>query len=146
MRTCKECGDLKDIKDFYSNNKTCCKECHKKRVIIWKKDNPQKVKKYKANPDYKKRQAEYYREWYAKNGRKRTKRDRELVDLWQKLNPEKCKASALVKYAVKVGKIKKPKLCSECKLKRKLLGHHPDYRFPFKVDWLCYSCHKKLDN
>ena len=157
MQKCKKCRKTKNIKEFYSSYKTCCKKCCIKESILWHKNHPptekdkQKQREYQkhyriANPDYKIKQAEYYREWYAKYGRKRSRQDRELINLWQKLNPEKCRTYHLVLYAVKVGKIKKPKYCSKCRLERKLVAHHDDYKFPLKVRWLCYSCHKKKHN
>lgn len=154
MRKCKICGETKNTEDFYSCNKVSCKECHKKRTVLWQKNNPQKFKecvtkqiaKRRVSPTYRKKQAEYYRKWYKIKGRKRTKRDRELINLWRKLNPEKCRARSLVYVALKSGKLKKPKHCSNCGLERKLLAHHDDYEFPLKIRWLCYSCHQKLHN
>jgi len=158
MRKCKDCGKVKNSKDFYLNNKgyysPYCKECHRKRTALWRKNNPQRFKelcakamaKKRTNPDYRKSQAEFYRKWYAKSGRKRAKNYSEVNKLWQKLNPEKCKASKLVEMALKTGKLKKSIYCSECGHKRKLVGHHDNYEFPLKVRWLCYSCHKNIHN
>jgi len=150
MKKCQECGKVKSINNFYKSQKTYCKECHKKRTVIWQKSHPQIVKeidiKQRANPKHRKRQAEYYREWYAKHGRQRTRQDRELIALWRKLNPEKCKVRNLVGHALKLGKIIKPKYCSKCGEKRKLVAHHDDYKFPLKIRWLCYSCHQLYHN
>jgi len=172
MRKCKNCGETKTFKDFYPSQKCYCKECHKRKVVLWyknnsqkaiersknwQKKNPQRVKELNANwkknnpgkakqyrEKHKERQAVYYREWYAKNGRKRTSEDYELIRKWQKANIEKVKACGKFRYTVKKGLIKIAKNCEKCKEKRRLLGHHRDYRFPLKVNWLCYSCHKKL--
>lgn len=152
MRKCKGCGELKNIKDFYLSNKISCKECLKKRTVLWQKNNPQRFKEHntkqwakrRASSSYKKKQAEYYRNWYAKYGRKKAKNYKEINRLWRKLNPEKCKTGPLVRIALKLGKLKKPKYCSKCRLKRKLVAHHDDYEFPLKVRWLCYSCHNNF--
>lgn len=154
MRKCKKCGKEKDTEDFYSSNKSVCKECLKERTVLWQKNHLERTKeitakqiaKRKDDPNYEKKQAKYYREWYAKCGRNRTKRDLEIVKLWRELNPEKCKVHSLVEIALKWGKIKKPKCCSRCGDERKLVAHHDDYEFPLKVRWLCYSCHKNLHN
>jgi hypothetical protein len=52
-------------------------------------------------------------------------------------------AQLLVRAAVRTGKIKKPKYCEECGHRRPLSAHHPDYRRPLKVRWLCSECHGK---
>ena len=154
MRKCKKCGETKSIKDFYLSNRVSCKECLKERTILWQKNNLQRFKEHSAkqiakrrtDPDYRKKQAKFYRKWYAKYGRKRAKNHQEMNNLWRKLNPEKCKTGQLVRIALKLGKLKKPKHCSKCRLKRKLVAHHDNYEFPLKVRWLCYSCHKNLHN
>lgn len=92
-----------------------------------------------------KRQAEYYRNWYKKNGRKRSKDYIEYTRLWRRKNPEAVKAQQLATLAVSIGFLKKPQKCESCKKKRKLLKHHEDYLRPLEVTWLCYSCHAKLN-
>jgi len=134
MQKCRKCGKTKDFKEFYLSRKFVCKECLKKILRKYQA-------KRRATPVYKKKQAEYYRKWYAEHGRNRAENHIEIVMLWRKLNPEKCKATHLVAYALKLGKINKPSCCSSCGDERKLAAHHDDYEFPFKVRWLCYSCH-----
>jgi len=227
MQKCKECGEIKNIKDFYSYGGYCCKKCRIKKAVIYQKKrmtdpeyrkkhnkkfriyqterrmtdpeyrkkqveygkkwyikNKKKIKiqqqkrmtdpeyrkkmrlyqtmylanpenrernrvrqaKKRNNPEYRKKHADYYRKWYAKYGRKRAKNYQEVINLWGKLNPQSAQISHLVQYAIKTGKIKKPNICETCKEKRKLVAHHEDYDFPFKINWLCYSCHKNLHN
>lgn len=50
-------------------------------------------------------------------------------------------------HAVRTGKLVKPPACSSCgrQLPRELIhAHHPDYRKPYDVTWLCPSCHASL--
>ena len=50
-------------------------------------------------------------------------------------------------YAVKTGKILKPIKCSRCKgifELKSIQAHHPDYRRPFFVKWLCKKCHLEI--
>jgi len=159
-KKCLVCRQVKLIKEFSyrkerGNFRSECKECrgeiskkwfknHPGYQKKWRKNNPVKLRQYQEK--HKEKQAIYYRRWYVRHGRKRSKQDRELINLWRKLNPEKCKTYYLIWYAVKVGKIKKPKYCSKCGEKRKLVAHHDDYKLPFKIRWLCYSCHKKEHN
>lgn len=49
-----------------------------------------------------------------------------------------------VQRAVENGVLIKPSCCEGCHrrtIKRKLQGHHRDYRYPLRVIWLCQSCH-----
>lgn len=147
MNECKKCHIEYSKKHYYKN-------VEKRKAYSWEyyhKDieksraYARKVgKKTRQKIEYRKKQAEYYRIWYKTRGRKRTQRQKELVKFWRELNPEKCKVYKLVELALKSGKIKKPKHCSICMNEQKLVAHHDDYKFLFKVRWLCYSCHKLL--
>jgi hypothetical protein len=54
------------------------------------------------------------------------------------------KSHKLVKKALTLGIIKKPKYCSNClQIKKILYGHHCDYEKPLSITWLCGSCHRK---
>ena len=50
-------------------------------------------------------------------------------------------ARAKIRYAVKIGKIKKPKKCEVCERIKPVQGHHEDYSKPLEVIWLCSGCH-----
>jgi len=166
---CKKCGEAKKPEDFYSGNKYRCKECAKresrtwyksnsqranKNSALWQKNNPERVKELRAkhiarrraDPNYKEKQAKFYREWYDKNGRQKRQGDLDIVNLWKRLNPKKCEAHWKLNDALEAGKVIKPLHCSKCGSGRKILGHHEDYELPLEVEWLCYSCHKKLDH
>ena len=62
----------------------------------------------------------------------------------RKLPPIQLKAYCRLHYALKTGKIIKPKLCEKCHQYKKLQGHHPDYSKPLEVEWLCQQCHNKV--
>ena len=53
------------------------------------------------------------------------------------------RANGLINMRVRRGALEKPQCCEECKQKKKLDAHHPDYDFPDQVVWLCRSCHMK---
>lgn len=101
-------------------------------------------RKRRKSAEYRKRQSEYYKKWYAENGRNRSagyiKRNRK----WDKKHPDKRKAGDILRTAVARGKIKKPERCENCDRKVRLSGHHEDYSQPLKVKWLCSSCHKLI--
>ena len=47
--------------------------------------------------------------------------------------------------ATRDGELEKPDCCSRCDRETEFLdSHHPDYKKPFLVKWLCKSCHKLL--
>jgi hypothetical protein len=62
----------------------------------------------------------------------------------QKRQGTRAKIQKQVQRAVANGVLIKPLCCEGCKrsiIKRKLQGHHRDYRYPLNVVWLCQSCH-----
>ena len=88
---------------------------------------------------------EYYREWYAKNGRTRSPFHREYILQWNQNNPGKRRAHALVARAIKQGTLIRADHCEVCNIPTTYLdGHHDDYRKPLKVRWVCQSCHRKI--
>ena len=102
------------------------------------------------------RDMENHREWkrkkyeenkiYERNRKNKYNRDnREKINELQKLsyarNPEKYRARAKLKYAVKKWIINKPKNCWRCGSEWAINWHHTDYNKPLEVTWLCTSCH-----
>jgi len=68
----------------------------------------------------------------------------EYWDARQKQEPIKYSARRKLRTKVASGTIVKPEKCECCKKKGLLHGHHDDYSAPFKVKWLCPSCHSLL--
>lgn len=66
---------------------------------------------------------------------------------WRAKNPEAKerirRANHAVEYALKSGKLVKPKRCEKCGKERPLQGHHPSYAETqwLVVQWLCQACH-----
>jgi len=95
-------------------------------------------------------------EWYAKDLEKNrsymaAKRsdpsfieyhDPQLRTNYQKANPEKNRAHALLNYHVKKGNVTKLP-CQICG-KEKVDGHHEDYSKPKEVIWLCRAHHREI--
>lgn len=62
-----------------------------------------------------------------------------------KYSPDKWRARAKLRYAVKIGEVQKPENCERCGISRedrRMEAHHPDYSKPLDVRWLCQLCHK----
>jgi hypothetical protein len=55
-------------------------------------------------------------------------------------------ARAQAHTAVRTGKIPRRDLCERCRAKSPEELHHPDYRYPLKVEWLCKECHQAETN
>lgn len=53
------------------------------------------------------------------------------------------KAHAMVKAAIDAGRITRPERCETCGRPGFLVGHHPDYRQPLFIQFLCGSCHRR---
>ena len=84
----------------------------------------------------------YYKNWYAKNGRARSDNYLEAIYEWQAKHPDRMEARAVLREAIRRGKIIRPSICEECGRVTRLSGHHSDYTQPLEVIWLCSSCHK----
>ena len=94
----------------------------------------------------KEKQRIYYRDWYARNGRKRTKHDLEKGYEYTNNHKAEFSAERKVHYALRHGKMVKPSNCQVCGIMAALCGHHHDYTKPLDVIWVCYSCHKLIHN
>lgn len=70
-------------------------------------------------------------------------RDLGLYGQREKHKGFKGKARKKLKKAIERGKIIKPKICEDCGQipEKPLHGHHEDYNFALKVNWLCSLCH-----
>lgn len=164
-RTCNKCGATKPASDFYTMQKSECKECTKNRVRENRAANIDYFREYdrqranlphrvEAKKDYAKtergkaalnrakrayevRNPEKKKE-YAKTERGKSASNRaKLTYIYR--NPEKKKAGVIVNNAIRDGRLfKKP--CSICGAS-KSQAHHDDYSRPLDVRWLCPACH-----
>jgi len=131
---CRYCGVAKPISEFYVSNKSKCRDCVLKHNADWRRKNRERMR-------------EKYRQWYAKNGRNdRGKAYYErYIKPYSEKHPEATKARRILRYAIKKGEIQKGQNCSICgKKTQSLVGHHENYTQPLIVEWVCYSCHRKI--
>jgi|SRR3990167_3312394 len=96
----------------------------------------------RKNPEFRKKEKEYYQQWYETNGRNRAMDYREAIYEWRKNHPEATVAHGKVQRAILTGKIKKADECSQCRKIKRLSAHHDDYSKPLEILWPCSSCHK----
>ena len=145
MKTCRQCGLVKTLNDFYVHAQMAdgylnkCKDCVKLRVLENLKNKADYYKEYdkkramlphrvKAREDYQK----------TKNGKIAIKKAHES---YKKKFPMKYASHVIFNNAIRDGKIKKEFLCSECGSDNQIQGHHDDYTKPLNVRWLCVKCH-----
>lgn len=56
------------------------------------------------------------------------------------------KARQRTNYLIRIGALTREAMCYSClMINEPLQAHHPDYRDPERVEWLCKSCHTKAD-
>ncbi|QEQ94892.1 hypothetical protein pEaSNUABM56_00093 [Erwinia phage pEa_SNUABM_56] len=123
---CNKCGEDKPETDYYPRNKVC-KECYKKRVLAYQKNEGLEGKRVRCRR-------------YA-NSEKGLVLSRVRVKRYSEKHPKKRRAKDALNYAVRSGKIKKMpcEICGE----KKAHGHHDDYDKPLEVRWLCPIHHKQ---
>jgi len=136
-KKCFKCGKRKDLNDFYAHPQMAdghlgkCKSCTKRDVHkrYDSQEGRTKVVAYEKqralSPERRKKALEYQRKRRAKN-------------------PRKNKARQAVSNAVRDGRLVKLP-CQVCG-SPKSQAHHPDYRSPLKVVWLCFKHHREIHN
>lgn len=109
-------------REFYHSNKD---KIAKRRIEIGK-TTEQKIKSS---------------EYVLKSRKVHNKKYVAYQNQYHKLNRHKYGAHGKVRYALKSGRLIKPKNCEKCGAEKKLQGHHADYSKPLEVRWLCKVCH-----
>ena len=133
-KQCNTCKKIKNITDFH-RHKSCsngyrpkCKSC---------------VRIYEARRYYKNREKILkYVKAYSRTPAGKTLSIKLNSNMWKKY-PKKIKARINLRYAVKMGKIKKQS-CVICKSKN-VEAHHADYNKPYDVQWLCPLHHRIIE-
>jgi ribosomal protein S27AE len=133
VKTCFKCGKEKPIEMFYRHpamrdgHLGKCIECAKKDVTA------------RAESEEGRRKiAEYERDRYKRPDRR--SKALEYQTRSRKSHPKKARARRLVNNRLRYGKLKREP-CQRCGAE-KSQAHHTDYRFPMKITWLCFKCHR----
>lgn len=146
---CKICGYAIDWFEMENYNggkpRYVCKECwrpiHNKRISnYYKSENGKKYRRNYHKTEVYKNYIRNYRKIHPQKinreyARKRAKDYRSIFENRIKIN-----ARAKVRYALKIGKLKKMP-CEICKKKNKVNAHHHDYSKPLNIQWLCTVHH-----
>jgi len=146
-KKCKECLDVLPMSAYYKHkdNKdgrfNKCKECVKKRVAMHRLENIDKIREYDRNrPNREERLVKNsirVNNLKNDNPEKYKKTVAEPKKEWNRRNRGKRKAHLLVSRKIK----NKHKFCSKCGSTNRVEAHHPDYKRPLLVVWLCSKCH-----
>ena len=155
MKVCKDCGELKELGQFYKHKQMAdghlnsCKDCVKARVTNHRGENLERIQKYDRNrPNSKER--------VAKCGEKAKvlresgdevflEKERNRIKTYRRENEPNYKAHNAVSNALRDGKLFKPAKCEACGDQLELQGHHWSYEEDNWLDvlWLCAECHGK---
>lgn len=134
---CRDCLIDKPMFEFYSSNKTRCKECVKESV---RANRLTKLEYYRAydrarssKPERVSARKEYMQTPEGKLAHARA------TGRWQVSNAIRRRAQNEVASAVKAGRLV-PEPCFVCGDKAQ--AHHADYSRPLSVTWLCPEHHK----
>jgi len=127
IKTCKRCGEKKEIHLFYKHPKS--KDWHDSKCIECAKANAIRVRNARI---------EHYREYDRDRG---NRQDSEYLRQYREANPKKYKAHCAVNNAVRDGRLKQHP-CETCGSERSV-AHHDDYDLLLQVRWLCQAHHKQ---
>jgi len=160
MKTCTTCNATKEDSEFSKRKlkvgyglRSRCKECRKKNRNLksqrdyYEKNKDDLNKKSKIHRSKnKKKLSDQSKVRYEKNKHSQTYKSNKIKTSkkYDENNPEKRKAHALVRTALRNGTLKK-KNCEVCNSKDSE-SHHDDYSKPLEVRWLCRKHHIEHHN
>lgn len=129
-------------------NRTLRRRSQARWVREWRKKNPELAKEMdkKKHIKYNDRRNRYSRLYFQehKNDYDYKKKAKRRSYKYYRNNKLKAKCRSIFYKAVRAGLISKPYKCSICENTKNIHGHHTDYTQPFKVTWVCRSCHYKI--
>ena len=144
MKTCRVCGEDKDLSAFYRQKNGSpfldCKPCWREKVKENRADKIEYYQEYdRKRTDDPKRVAA--RKAYAESGRYPKEKYNAAKQAYISRNPSKQRARVSINNALRDGKIFRPDRCEKCDVSCTPHGHHEDYSKPLEVVWLCPDCH-----
>jgi hypothetical protein len=103
-----------------------CKECTKLRIKKYRRDNPERSSAIDR--------AKY----------ERTREKRIAYNLAYQRIHRTAERNRAHKLAQRLLRSKRLEFCEICHTRRVEHAHHPDYKKPLEVAWLCARCHQRL--
>lgn len=135
-KKCFKCGNIKGVENFYKHNQTAdgylgkCKTCTKEDTS----------RRYR-DPEARQRIIEYERKRELDPARKLKKLEYQRKR--RANSPGKSRCRQAVSSALRYGRITRSN-CQVCGAV-KVEAHHPDYRSPLRIVWLCRKHHLEID-
>ena len=135
---CYTWGLIKPEQEFYKSKKNLsgregsCKECCKKKAML-----------YRNNPFIAEKNKKYMKKYSKHNKEKLSK----IQKKYRLKNQLKSRARSKVNHAIRDRRLFKPNCCEYCCLEDVLYAHHTSYdeHMWLNVIWLCRDCHLKAD-
>lgn len=84
------------------------------------------------------------RAWIENNRDKVRASRHKSAKTYRVLNRKKIRCWDLVYRAIVDGTLIRPAVCPRCKVGKEVTAHHSDYTKPFKITWVCRSCHSEI--
>lgn len=114
-------------KKYYRTHKEICH----KRNLEWRTKNKDKIR------EYARKFRETHKEWVKNHhaNYRKTKQRKEQLKRWRANNKDKCYAHYLANDRLEMRDV-----CEKCG-KKAIYKHHPDYKNPLDVVFLCAMCH-----
>ena len=146
-KKCFKCNETKQLTEFYKHKKmqdgtlNKCKECTKRDSAMVRHSNLEYYKEYDRKraslPHRVKLREEITKKW--KEDPELKKRNAELKRKWSINNSDKKAAHTITGNAIRDGRLIKNncEICGESKVD----AHHDDYTKPLEVRWLCRKHH-----
>lgn len=146
MKKCKQCGQEKELDQYYTYRKYGkvyytgrCKPCKLSQNKEYRDATGYDKQRYRRDRDRLIQQQRNYAQ--SEKGREvRLKASRKYRET--ELGKLKQRARSAVNHGLRDGKIVKPKVCMDCGRELPLEAHHKDYNKPLDVDWICKECHE----
>lgn len=146
MKKCKECGQEKELDQFYTYKKYGrtyhigkCKACKLSQNKAYRDDTGYDRRRYQRDRNKLIQQQKAYANT-PKGQQVRLKASRKYRESEQ--GRLKQRARAVVNHAIRDGKLIKPVQCKDCGEVAPLEAHHKSYDKPLDVDWICKKCHE----
>lgn len=142
MKTCRACGCLKPLGEFYRHAKMAdgrlnfCKACVTARVLRHRAANLDRVREY----DRQRGQLPHRKEANKEREHRYVGRRGEYLRRYRQAHRDRERAHRMANRAIATGKLT-PKPCERCGFALGVHAHHEDYSKPLDVNWLCTKCH-----
>ena len=141
-------ADAKYYREYYQRNLEKIRKRKREYARKWRLEHLEYSRKQgrKKYHKHKVKRKITQKIWYEKHkhDEKFIKKRREIGKKYYYNNKKKWKIHQKVYRAITNGKLIKPSICPKCGETKPIEGHHPDYRKPLGIIWVCKQCHENI--